>query len=162
MDTDELQGVTPEESDTEQAEETQQEEKDWKSEALKYKAMAYKYRLKAQESGKPQKEITKEESPQPTEEDRIWEVAELIRRGYTREDAKFIQNNGGTSALNDANSYVSVALRSIQEQRRAEEEASKVSLGAGQSEVERKFTDEQLRNMSSEELAKILPHAESY
>lgn len=147
------------------AEETQQEEeKDWKSEALKYKAMAYKYRLKAQEGGKPQqsKPITKEEPAAQSTDDRLWEVAELIQRGYTREDARFIQSNGGAEALKDPNSYVSAALRTIQEQRRAESEASKATMGTGQSEVERKYTDEQLRNMSAEELAKILPHAESY
>jgi hypothetical protein len=167
MDTDEMQDVQPEEMDetTEQTEETQDEqEKDWKSEALKYKAMAYKYRIKAQEGEKsqPKKPISKEEPAPESDDDRLWEVAELIQKGYTREDAKFIQSNGGKEALKDPNSYVSAALRTIQEQRRAESEASKATAGTGQSEIERKYTEEQLKNMSAEELAKILPHADPY
>lgn len=110
----------------------------------------------------PQKEIIKEEPAPQQNDDRLWEVAELIQRGYTREDARFIQNNGGADALKDPNSYVSAALRTIHEQRRAEQAASQATMGTGQSEIERKYTEEQLRNMSSEELAKILPHADPH
>lgn len=92
-------------------------------------------------------------------EDQVWTIAEMIREGYTREDANFIMKNGGREALKDPNSYVARALAATMEQRKAEAEASKVSSGSGTSEAERKFTQEQLKNMSSADLAKILPHA---
>jgi hypothetical protein len=80
--------------------------------------------------------------------------------GYTREDADFILRNGGRKALDDANSYVSIAIKARREQRLSEEAASQTSQNSSQlSEVERKYTPEQLKNMSAKELEKILPHA---
>lgn len=80
--------------------------------------------------------------------------------GYTREDADFILRNGGRKALEDANSYVSIAIKARRDQRLSEEAASQTSQNSSQlSEVERKYTPEQLKNMSSKELEKILPHA---
>jgi hypothetical protein len=158
MPNDEYQEVQPEETDTtpEYTEETPYEqEKDWKAEARMWRDKAFKA-MKSKE----QKITPKEEPIPPPNDDRLWEVAELIQRGFTREDAKFIQNNGGAEALKDQNSYVSAALRTIQEQRRAETAASQATMGTGQSEIERKYTEEQLKNMTSEELAKILPHAD--
>ena len=105
------------------------------------------------------------ESPKPAEapniDEKIWEVAEMIQSGYTRSDAEFIQRNGGREALKDPNSYVSVALRTLQEQRKAESAASETTT-SGLSEIERKYTPEQLKNMSIAELEKILPHADTY
>lgn len=80
--------------------------------------------------------------------------------GYTREDADFILRNGGRKALEDANSYVSIAIKARRDQRLSEEAASQTSQNSSQlSEVERKYTPEQLKNMSAKELEKILPHA---
>lgn len=112
---------------------------------------------------KPQtQKIIKEEKNVPDVDslkEEIWTIADYIREGYDRKDVEFIMRNGGREALNDPNSYVSVALKSKLEQRRAEAEASKTSNSGGMSEIERKYTPEQLRNMSSEELKKILPQA---
>lgn len=104
--------------------------------------------------------VTKEEKPVQPDDSRIWEIADMITKGYTKADAEFIAKNGGAEALKDSNSYVSVALSAIQEQRRAEQAAAQTSSGTGLSDVERKYTPEQLKNMSAAELAKILPHAE--
>jgi len=89
----------------------------------------------------------------------IWAVADYIREGYDRNDVNFILKNGGREALNDSNSYVSVALKAKSEQRRAEQEAAKTTNGGGMSEIERKYTPDQLANMTSAELEKILPRA---
>ena len=109
----------------------------------------------------PQEVIRKEEpQPQATDDSKLWEIAEMIQQGYTRQDADFISKNGGIDAMKDPNSYVSVAMRTIREQRMAENAASQTSSNTGMSEVERKFTPEQLQNMTAAELAKILPHAD--
>lgn len=99
------------------------------------------------------------EKPAPKLDDALWDVADYIRDGYTRDEVTFITNNGGREALKDPNSLVSLALKTAKEQRQAENAANMASDTSGLSEIERKYTPEQLRNMSREELAKILPHA---
>lgn len=95
----------------------------------------------------------------PKADDALWDIADYIREGYSREDVNFILANGGREALKDENSYVSIAIRQKQEQRRAEAGAARITDSSGMSEVERKYTPEQLKQMSSAELAKILPKA---
>jgi hypothetical protein len=161
MDTDESLEVQPVETD-ESVEEQSTADKDWKSEALKYKAMAYKYKLRAKEGTPPPAPKPAEVQPQENIDEKIWEVAEMIRQGYTRADAEFIQKNGGRKAMEDPNSYVNLALRTLKEQRTAEQAASQASATSGQTEIERKYTPEQLKNMSVAELEKLLPHADPY
>lgn len=107
----------------------------------------------------PKAPAVSQDTAKPNTEDEIWSIAEMIREGYDRQDVDFIRKNGGKDALNDPNSYVAIALRHKMEQKRAEAAASQTSFATGASEVERKYTPEQLEKMSSKELAKILPHA---
>jgi hypothetical protein len=88
------------------------------------------------------------------------EILDLRLDGYTKEEAKFILNNGGRKVLEDPTHFVTIALNTKREQTKAEAEASKAADTTGMSEVERKYTTEQLQNMTAEELAKILPHAD--
>lgn len=117
------------------------------------KAEADKKALSEQLKAKPQEEITRNEY---TLND---EVVDLRLDGYTKQDVDFIMKNGGRKVLEDKNSYVSIAINARKEQARAEAEASKGVDTSGQSEFERKYTPEMLKNMTKEELAKILPHA---
>jgi hypothetical protein len=87
------------------------------------------------------------------------EVIDLRLDGYSKEEVEFIIKNGGRKALEDKTSYVSIALNTKREQARAEAEANKVTDTSGMTDVERKYTQEQMKNMTAEELAKILPHA---
>ena len=114
---------------------------------LKRKAIAYD-----SNKAKPKEVITKEYSLND-------EVVDLRLDGYSKEDVKFIMNNGGRKSLEDKNSYVAIAINTRKEQAKAEAEANKVVDTSGQSEIERKYTTEQLKNMSAAELKKILPHA---
>jgi flagellar biosynthesis GTPase FlhF len=119
---------------------------------------------KAEEKLKEYKPAETPKAPvtEPNIDDKMWEVAEMIQQGYTRSDAEFIQKNGGSEAMKDPNSYVSVALRTLQEQRRAEQASYGTEAStAGLSEIERKYTPEQLKNMSVEDLEKILPRADA-
>ena len=85
------------------------------------------------------------------------EKFELRLQGYSKEDVNFILNNGGSDALSDKNSLVSLALSEKRKQANAENAAQQTTNTSGMSEVERKYTPEQLKNMSSKELEKILP-----
>jgi hypothetical protein len=73
---------------------------------------------------------------------------------------EFILKNGGRKVLEDKNSYVTIAINSRREQSKAEQAASKVTDTGNMSEVERKFTKEQMQNMPLKDLEKILPKAE--
>ena len=87
------------------------------------------------------------------------EVVDLRLDGYTKEDVSFIMKNGGRKALEDKNSYTAIAINARKEQARAEAEANKVVDTSGMSEIERKYTPEMLKNMSLDELKKIVPRA---
>lgn len=103
-----------------------------------------------------QPRINKEEPKQF----QIDEEVELRLDGYTKDEAKFILNNGGRKTLEDKNSYVAVAINTIREQKKAEQAAMAVEDTSALSEVERKYTPEQLQNMSIEDLRKVLPTAD--
>ena len=88
------------------------------------------------------------------------EVVDLRLDGYSKKEVEWIMNNGGRKSLDDQNSLVSIAIKAQREQAKAEAAASAVGDTTGLSEIERKYTPEQLRNMSVQELEKILPHAD--
>ena len=95
----------------------------------------------------------------PKMDDALWDIADYIREGYSRDDVTFIMANGGREALKDPNSYVSIAVKSKMDQRRAESAADQASDSSGMSEIERKYTPEQLKAMSAAQLKEILPKA---
>jgi len=86
------------------------------------------------------------------------DIADMLLDGYTKDEVKFVIANGGRKALEDKDSFVSVAIETKREQRKAEQAASQTNYGGG-SEIERKYTPEQLKEMPLEDLKKILPHA---
>lgn len=80
--------------------------------------------------------------------------------GYTDEEVDFIVRNGGKKELDNPNSIVSIAVKTRKEQREAEIAASKTaSARSGSSDVEIKYTPEQMSKMSLKELEAILPKA---
>lgn len=86
------------------------------------------------------------------------EEFKLFREGYDENEIDLIVKNGGRKILEDKNNPITLGLMARRQQRKTEEAAAQTS-GASVSEVERKYTTEQLKSMSSAELAKILPHA---
>jgi hypothetical protein len=87
------------------------------------------------------------------------EIVDLRLDGYSKQEVEFILRNGGRKELGNKDSYVAIALNTKREQERAEREANKVVDTSGMTDVERKYTTEQLKNMTAEELKKILPKA---
>lgn len=108
---------------------------------------------KSKETREPQK-ISEPQAD--TKADYRDEVYDLRLDGYSREEAQFIMKNGGRKALEE-NAFVKVAIEKIREQKKAEQAIPDDT--SEKSDIERKYTPEQLRNMSAAELAKILPHA---
>lgn len=152
METDETQDVVPEENNYADLDLEVNEEPDWKAEALKYKSMYARTKEKVQAAAKPTEPLQAEFTLND-------EVVDLRLEGYSKDDVKFIMQNGGRKSLEDKNSYVAIALKARKEQAEAEAAANKVNDTSGMSEVERKYTPEQLKNMSLEELKKIVPRA---
>ncbi len=123
--------------------------------AKSYRSSAMRYKKDAKQTIKPST-VEPTQKPYNILED---EVFDFINEGYSKEEIRFIQSNGGRKSLEDANSLVAIAVKAKREQRNAEEAAGKVSDKSGQSEVERKYTTEQMRNMKPEELAKLIGYA---
>ena len=87
------------------------------------------------------------------------EVVDLRLDGYSKQEVEWIMKNGGRKVLDDPNSLVSIAIKAQREQLAADRASSDTTSTVGLSEIERKYTPEQLRNMSVKELEAILPHA---
>lgn len=96
------------------------------------------------------------QKPAASDEATWRERIELKTEGYSEDEITFLQQNGGRKALE--NDYVKNTIKLMRDQKAAE--AATVETDGGKSEVEKKYTDEQLRAMSTDELAKILPHAQ--
>lgn len=113
------------------------------------------------EAPKPQATISEQrESTKPSDILKADEF-KLYRQGYTESEIDFIMHNGGMKALADDKSPLVLGLKVAREQRKAEEAAGKVGDTSGQSEVERKYTAEQMRNMKKEDLANLIGYANS-
>ena len=83
------------------------------------------------------------------------EKLELKIDGYSDEEIEFIQQIGGKKSLE--NPYVKQTIDNMREKKRAEEAV--ISDSGSKSDIEKKYSDSELRNMPIEELEKILPKA---
>lgn len=120
-----------------------------KNEALK-QVLA---RAKAAEAKAKEKPVEKVEEKKETYGANFEDALELRFQGYSKDAVDFILKNGGLKSLD--NPYVKSAVQAMKEQEKAEK--SVPSDTSNKSDVEKKYTDEQLRNMSAAELLKILP-----
>jgi hypothetical protein len=84
----------------------------------------------------------------------------LYREGYDEKEIDAIMKNGGRKILEDKDNPVTLGILARKEQRGAEDAGSRINSNSQMSEVERKYTPEQLQNMTAAELSKILPHAD--
>ena len=114
---------------------------------------------KAEEALKKIKPITKQEDAQSSQQTYTREQLNLRIDGYTDEEVEFITRNGGAKELANPNSLVAGVLKDRLTQRKAERAASQTSDSSGSSEVQVKYTVEQMNKMSLKELEAILPHA---
>lgn len=122
------------------------QEIDWKAVAKRYKKKADK--AKAVQPQRPAREDNSEISAKLAR-------LELKTEGYSDESIDFLMKVGGKDSLKDP--HVKAAIDSIQEQKRAE--AASIYSETSKSDVERKFSPEEISAMSPEELYKILPKA---
>lgn len=82
----------------------------------------------------------------------------LYRMGYTEAEIDLIMHNGGAKILEDKTNPLVLGLQAAKEQRGAEDAASRTLDSSGLSDIERKYTEQDMRNMSKEDLEKLLPH----
>lgn len=115
---------------------------DWKATALRYKK-----KLNSVKTAKPKQKA--DTSNTDTKLARL----EMKIDGYSDEAIDFALANGGKESLN--NPYVKAAIDAIQEQKRAEQ--ATISGEGSKSDIERKFSPEEIDAMSAEEMYKILP-----
>lgn len=84
----------------------------------------------------------------------------LSRQGYDEEEIDLIMSNGGPDVLKNESHPITLGIKAARQQKGAEEAASKVSDSSGLSDIERKYTEQDMRNMSKEDLEKLLPHVQ--
>jgi hypothetical protein len=84
----------------------------------------------------------------------------LYRQGYTESEIDLIMHNGGMKILEDKKNPLVLGLIASKEQRGAEDAASRVTEGSGLSDIERKYTEQDMRNMKKEDLEKLIPHVD--
>lgn len=115
-------------------------------------------RLKKETEAKTKEPLKPQVSePETKHDDSYWkETMELRLSGYTEKEAEYLMKNGGKKALEDE--YVLAAINVKREQAKAEA-ASVDTASSDKSDIEKKYTPEQLSAMSVEELEKILPKA---
>lgn len=106
----------------------------------------------------PKAELAREAAPKPSDILKADEF-KLYRQGYTEEEIDIIMRNGGMKILENDKSPIVLGLKASKEQRRAEEAASQASTSSGVSDIEKKYTIDQLKKMSVKELEEILPKA---
>lgn len=82
----------------------------------------------------------------------------LYRAGYTEAEIDLIMHNGGAKILEDKANPLVLGLQAAKDQRGAEDAANATSDSSGLSDIERKYTEQDMRNMSKEELSKLVPH----
>jgi hypothetical protein len=102
------------------------------------------------------KSSQKTEVEKPTTAPAMDEVYDLRFDGYNRDEVAFIMKNGGRSSL-EKDPFVKKAVELMREQRKAEQGVP--GNDSSKSDIEKKYTPEQLRNMPVEELLKVLPHS---
>lgn len=96
---------------------------------------------------------TTQTPPASLSEDPKWrESIELKTDGYSAEEVEFIQRNGGRDKIDDP--FVKAAIDSMRKQKQAENAA--VTDAAPKSDIEKQYTDQQLRDMPTAELEKLL------
>ena len=118
-------------------------------------------RLKKAESKSTDAKPALIRQPAQQAEETIWELADYIRDGYSREEVEFLKTNGGRDALKDPNSLVSLALKAKQEQKKAELAASQASDTTQYTDGSyEKLSINDLKGKTAAELAKLLPHAD--
>jgi hypothetical protein len=90
-------------------------------------------------------------------EEKAWkERMELKTEGYSEEEIAFIQQSGGRKALE--NTYVKSAIDAMRAQKKSEEAI--VETTGGKSDIEKQYTPQQLKDMPTAELEKLLPKAQ--
>jgi hypothetical protein len=110
-------------------------------------------RLKKDEESSVEKPLVDTKTPQMAQE--LTRLKLRVEHGIDDPEAlDFIMKNGGEDALK--NEYMKKAVETILTQKKAEK--ASVDGDNSKSEFEKKYSTEQLRSMSSEELEKILPH----
>ncbi len=82
----------------------------------------------------------------------------LYRQGFTESEIDLIMHNGGAKILEEKTNPLVLGLQAAREQRGAEDAAGRITDSSGLSDIERKYTEQDMRNMKKEDLEKMLPH----
>lgn len=117
--------------------------------AIAEKDLQHKRATKAEAELKKLKPLTTNESS-PNSDERF-ERLELKTEGFTVDEVDFLMQNGGRKALENK-----IAMAGIEAIRKSKKSQEATPSGTGKSTVYQKYSEQDLRKMSSEEMEKIL------
>ncbi len=83
----------------------------------------------------------------------------LHRQGYTEEEIDLIMHNGGPKILEEKGNPIVLGLAASKEQRNAEIAASQTKDSIGSSDIERKYSEAEMRAMKPDELASLIGYS---
>lgn len=135
---------------------------DYQKLAQKNKALFARAK-KAEQRAKEVEESTRDRETQapkepagldPSVSERLDRI-DLKTEGYSDEEVDFLMKLGGKKALEDKR--VKAGIETLRQQAKAE--AATVDTDTAKSDIEKKYTPDQLKGMSASELEKILPKA---
>ena len=115
---------------------------DWEAEAKKWKAIAERKAKKAVQAPKTETNLSSPDIERLT----------LKVDGYNDDEIAEVMKLGGVKAL--SNPLVKKAIEAMREERQAE--SAQITEAGGRSDITRKYSNAELRKMSSEELEKLL------
>lgn len=156
QDTLNLDEETIQQTELESTESEQVDIEDLKAKAAK----ADEYKSYADRVAKENKELKKKTEPLPTNKSSSEtpvtraeiERLELKTEGYTTDEVDFLMQNGGRQALKNE-----IAMAGIEAMRKKRKSVEATPSGTGKSAVYQKYTAQDLRKMSAEDLEKIIP-----
>lgn len=114
----------------------------------------WKHKASKKEETPPEKKEELKKTNNDSPDDSWREKLELKVEGFSETEIDFIQRNGGKTSLNDP--LVKQAIDTIREKSKAE---NAVITEDNKSDVEKKYSSDELKGMPTEELEKLLPKA---
>lgn len=149
-----------EQQDASNLDEGQAQEQELDVEALKaqaakadeYKKYADRVAAENKELKKAKDPLTTNQSSEPYATKEEVEKIALIAKGYSEEEASTLMRYGGLKALDD-----SIIMQGIESARKAKKSQDATPSGSNKSTVFQKYTEQDLKKMSAEDLEKIVP-----
>lgn len=123
--------------------------------AKEFKGFAEKTAIENKELKKKLKALETKSPPETSNANERFERLELKTEGYSREEIDFIMQNGGSKILENKDN--NLVLDAIEANRKKRKSLESTPSGTNKSPVFQRYSQDDLNNMSLQDLEKIIP-----